>query len=699
VFIDADSTASERLANCWLYLFWYSLRGEGGWTCEAYVDEMGLYHQVELSAHRGKDARPHAAPGTDGLLLPLTDRRGKDAASVFHVPLVSPFQIPWARLPRVPVDKTLSVKSPEFQTLFDWLAKKRDILGSACVAAGLGRENGMRVARFRSAWHSALALGWDVAVAQRELATVLQKQPNLGKLLVLHHMVDAVLKSGTGARFIDKEAFEQDRSRLRRFADLQEEIERRGQKLARHVQGISYSEMIGDMNATGGEAYWRFMEALAPVYDVLPSIPEGDAHLDALFGSNTGLLTDKNYKAARKSAKAVWAFFKAAIKVATDQKLKPLRAAIVDWASHALSMRIQVDEHGLLHAQTAKGFESTIVDHDLAHKAFILMDAYNLIVALKDLEKEWKSEGLRTPKAFSAAAAAFSLVGTTAGWRESTLKRLKNARGEKLWKGAKNVLGTAGNVADAVGSGWQAYKEFETDDSDAAVAQIVSGVGAGTQAVGYALAFFGVAAAPIVLMVGAALAAGGTVAYVLADNDDLEDWLNHCWWGCARGEKSSGVKKWSEGPLSSFHQDLDKQMRALSRIFFDFEVKWDYRPVDPVFNRDRRQLRLILTFARIPDGAKVWVRVVGRRGGADELLRPGGVWHSAVVERDSGEQSTRMWEDFDGFHYDEVIGEVRLDIYGDGMQMLPPSGEDAKSARFRVPLIERVVGSDVPTWT
>jgi hypothetical protein len=128
VFIDAESTTSEPLANCWLYLFWYTLRGEGGWTCEAYVDEKGLYHQVDLSAHRGTDARPHAARGSEGLLLPLEERRGKDAASVFHVPLVSPFQIPWARLPRIPVDTTLGVKSPEFQSLFDWLTKKRDIL-------------------------------------------------------------------------------------------------------------------------------------------------------------------------------------------------------------------------------------------------------------------------------------------------------------------------------------------------------------------------------------------------------------------------------------------------------------------------------------------------------------------------------------------------------------------------------------------
>src|SRR6266496_3084068 len=108
-------------------------------------------------------------------------------------------------------------------------------------------------------------------------------------------------------------------------------------------------------------------------------------------------------------------------------------------------------------------------------------------------------------------SAASSLIGTAAGWRESVMKKLGKASGEQLWKGVKNKAGIAGNIADAFGSGWQAYKEFDSDDKDAAAAQIVSGIGAGAQAFGYALAIMAVPGAPIVLMLGAAVAAVGTI--------------------------------------------------------------------------------------------------------------------------------------------------------------------------------------------
>ena len=702
-FVDSDEETSEPLADCWLYLFWYTLRGEGAWTDEIYVDPDGRYHSIDLTAHKGKDERPHSPRGTSKLLLPFSDVRRGEAASFIHVPYVSPFQIPWARLPAVPPGKTLGTNSSEFKTLFKWLSDQRDILGSACVWEHFVPERGVRVARFRSPLHRALALSWDLAVTQGKIAAELRSNPEHGKLLVLHHAVDGFMKSGKGARFIDKDAFNLDKAYLTPLETLQEAVDDRGKILARYLDGKAFHELTEDMIAAGGRADGRFMEALAPAYDVLPSTSYGDAHLKALFERHDSLLSDKNYKQARKSMKAIWSFLKAAIKVATDPKMKPLRKVIVLWAEHVLpsKIKLKVDDHGLIHANLFKGFEELIIDHELAHKAFILIDAYNLVVAIKDWQKERKTSGMLSPKTFSVASATFSLLGTTAGWRESVLKKaLKKAEGDAAkkelevqmakWATRKNIFGVVGNVADTVGSTWQAFKEFDLDDTNAGAAQIVCAAGAAIQVVGYALAFCSVAAAPVVLAVGAIIAVIGIVLFVMAENDDIENWMNHCWWGMARNDKTTAITKWSEGSLELFHKDLGKQMRALNWVFFDFTLAWDFQGINLLTSRDKRELFLRVTFAHLPDGARMTIKVVGRDRGVDHVVREEGVWSSAQVQRDAHGQIVEMFEAFP-FQYDELVCECRLDIYGDGMQLLPPAEQEPRKVGFHVPLIERIV--------
>ena len=582
-FVDSDEKTSEPLADCWLYLFWYTLRGEGEWTDEIYVDAHGKYHSIDLGAHSGKDVRPHSSKGTSTHLLPFNDVRRGEVASFIHVPYVSPFQLPWARLPAVPPGKTLGPKSSAFQTLFKWLSDERDILGSGCVADDFVRERGVRVARFRSPLHRTLALSWDLTVTQSQIAAELQSDPERGKLLLLNHVVDGFLKAGKGNRFIDNDAFQKDRLYLQPFETLQEALDRRGKRLASHLDGKAFGEIIGDMNAAGGEAYGRFRDTLAPVYDVLPSTSHGDHHLKALFDGSQGLLPDKTFKGSRKSMKAVWAFFKAAIKVATNEKLKPLRDLIVVWASETLPFKINVDGQGLIHPRLFKDFEAKIVDHVLAHCAFFVIDAYNLVVAVKEWQKEWKTSGLSSPKVFSVAAATFSLLGTTAGLSESMVKKalkkaetdlasLKFADEAKMLAARKNVFGVVGNVADTIGSSWQAYKKFELDDTNAGVAQVFCAFGAGTQVGGYAFAFVGIELAPIVLAFGAFFAVGGTIWFILAENDDLENWMNHCRWGMARNKKLTATTKWSQGSLELFHKDLDKQLSGLNYVFFEFHL-------------------------------------------------------------------------------------------------------------------------------
>jgi hypothetical protein len=385
---------------------------------------------------------------------------------------------------------------------------------------------------------------------------------------------------------------------------------------------------------------------------------------------------------------------------------------IVLWAESVLPPKIKIKIDGgdqLIHPQLFKRFEELIVDHELAHKAFMLIDGYNLVVAVRDWQKQLKTGGVISPKAFSVASATFSLLGTTAGWREAVMKKaLKKAESEAArkelqdqmvkWAARKNVFGVVGNVADAAGSTWQAYKEFELDDTNAGLAQIVCAAGAASQALGYAFTLCAVlpAAVPFLLAVGAIVVVIGIVLFVMAENDDLENWMNHCWWGMAGNKNTTATTKWSEGSLELFHKDIDKQLRALNWVLFDFTLTWDYQPINPLFNREQRALFLRAEFPHFPDGAHLIIRVVGRSGGVDHELRAEGIWHSAQPERDAHGQIVAMSEECHYFQYDELFCEARLDIYGDGMQLLPPAPQDPRKARLHIPLIERV-GRNVTT--
>jgi hypothetical protein len=707
-FVDSDEKTSEPLADCWLYLFWYTLRGEGAWTDEIYVDAQAKYHSIDLNAHKGKDVRPHAPKGTATLLLPFNDVRKKETVSFIHVPYASPFQLPWARLPAVPPGKTLGPKSSEFQTLLKWLSDERDILGRGCVVDDFLRERGVRVARFQSPWHRALALSWDLAVTESQIAAELRSDPQRAKLLVLNQVVNGFLKANKGNRFIDYDFFQKDRFHLQSFDALQDALDQRAKLLTAHLDGKAYGEIIGDVNAAGGEAYGRFRDTLAAVYDVLPSTSHGDHHLKELLDHSEGLFTDKNFKGSRKSLKAMWTFLKAVTKIANDRKLKPLRDWIVAWASEALPIKPRVNGRGFIQPNLFKDFEKKILDHLLAHLAFLLIDAYNMVVAVKDWQKEGKTSGLISPKAFSVASASFSLLGTTAGFSEALVKR-RLTKAQAIPKSdlellalekdvgelgvRKNVFGVVGNVADTVGSTWQAYKKFELDDTNAGVAQVLCALGAGGQAVGYAITIVaGVTGGALACLVfGALFAAAGTGLYIVWENDDLENWMNHCWWGMGRNDKTTATTRWSQGSLELFHKDLDKQLIGLNYVFFGYTLDWEYRPIDLVFNR-RPHAVLRATFSCLPDGTKVFVRIVGRSGGVDKELHPAGTWISAHLERDAHGKIVEMSEEFYDLHFDELVCESRLDIYGDGTQMLPPVEQEPQRARFHVPLIDHAGG-------
>ena len=85
-------------ASCWLYIF----DPYGPLLFEVYVDDAGMYHEVDLAKHAGKDIRPHALESArSSLPLIAGQRTTKGTVPIFHWILPSPFQLPWSRFPHV----------------------------------------------------------------------------------------------------------------------------------------------------------------------------------------------------------------------------------------------------------------------------------------------------------------------------------------------------------------------------------------------------------------------------------------------------------------------------------------------------------------------------------------------------------------------------------------------------------------------
>ena len=86
--------------DCWLYIF----DPFGPLLYEVYADSEGMYHDVDVTKHAGKDIRPFAMEGHSvRSTLPLLagQRTTKGTVSIFHWVLPSPFQLPWSRFPHI----------------------------------------------------------------------------------------------------------------------------------------------------------------------------------------------------------------------------------------------------------------------------------------------------------------------------------------------------------------------------------------------------------------------------------------------------------------------------------------------------------------------------------------------------------------------------------------------------------------------
>jgi hypothetical protein len=86
--------------DCWLYIF----DPFGPLLYEVYADSEGMYHDVDVTKHAGKDIRPFATEGHSvRSTLPILagQRTTKGTVSIFHWVLPSPFQLPWSRFPHL----------------------------------------------------------------------------------------------------------------------------------------------------------------------------------------------------------------------------------------------------------------------------------------------------------------------------------------------------------------------------------------------------------------------------------------------------------------------------------------------------------------------------------------------------------------------------------------------------------------------
>jgi len=111
--------------DCWLYIF----DPLGPLLYEVYADAQGIYHEVDVAKHAGKDIRPYALEG-DGVVptLPLVpgQRTTKGVVVIHHWLLTSPFQLPWSRFPHIAPDQVKDGKP--HGGFLNWAQSTRDLI-------------------------------------------------------------------------------------------------------------------------------------------------------------------------------------------------------------------------------------------------------------------------------------------------------------------------------------------------------------------------------------------------------------------------------------------------------------------------------------------------------------------------------------------------------------------------------------------
>ncbi len=486
----ASKAASERrttvVADCWLYVF----DACGPLLYEVYVDAEGMYHEVDLAKHAGKDIRPYVLDGPlvrSSLPLIAGQRMTKGTVPMFHWILPSPFQLPWSRFPHV---RPEAVADGAIDGSFsNWAQTRRELEHfvpafpdkSTAPGADLGKP--LPEVPITCPWTHAFALNRCFQLAQERWVSGFLNDNQRIERKILRSYVRSVESVVGKERFrrdlfdlLDESAFTEEERRDKEQEDFQpDELIRARTALIGYLKSPRFSAMRDDALASPdprvkatfaeieGDAVWglegvggdrKFLDSICQSSEVLFKLEAEELgkevkgflekHPDALYGKPPAL----GWKEQRRALKSYWSFVKAFIAqiewVAPRKLTRDLKAigrevfgVLIDFDFAEKTQAVRMPDGTVRWPRLVVSAEAKA---RLARKYarnpgwnhfFLLVDAYNLLLAC---QTEAKGKTDIEP----VVAAMGSFLNTAASTIEAGLQR----------RGVKHLIVTNRMLAD-----------------------------------------------------------------------------------------------------------------------------------------------------------------------------------------------------------------------------------------------------------
>jgi hypothetical protein len=437
----------------------------------------------------------------------------------------------------------------------------------------------------------------------------------------------------------------------------------------------------------------RLEEIQANLATRLSESRAGDLYLNGLVRDKDSALNVNTFNTARRftvsTGKLLEAVTASMIKTSASESIAQLKTVLkkragIDFSTVKFNPfknrqnsigNIAAPIIDILQRKSLGELSKTITDTKVAQAIFSVVEVFNLGIALVALAGS--KNGPDIIKNLISFAGSFADFVTGFYFISRKL-------GEK----AILRLGVVSGMCDAIVGGWNLYDEVKAGDYDQAAGHGLEAVGGLTMAAGSYLAInggaitiTGVGAIPgtIIIFIGAIVMAAGTVIAWLADNDEMKDWLLHCYMGKRYGMDNAS-KDWSAGDFSSWKDNLDLQISALNNIFYRFDLK-------ATFSYDPSPKNTYCTLTIIPNTIHDFsvVNVDAKHSGT---LGFGNFADLAPLNNPTLKKNGEKIEEISvtwsaGYEIETLKVKVQLDIMGDGKVLFPP--DKPKEKQFDKP--------------
>jgi hypothetical protein len=248
---------------------------------------------------------------------------------------------------------------------------------------------------------------------------------------------------------------------------------------------------------------------------------------------------------------------------------------------------------------------------------------------------------------------------------------------------AKALLGATASAADVYLGLENAHEAKSTGDDRAALFHGATALGGAVGVIGY-LMMAGGATAPVgavLVFLGSAMGTGGGIGAAIFHDSDLDEWVKFCKWGRLATDPKAGKdgdkdieRPWSEGPLRTLSDDLDRQIRTLNNLVHRLKVELKF-----AFTGDGHRLGIdvLMSMQFLGDKSTVWLEVTMN----GHTVRPWAPWKTGASANDV---RASFHEHFHGPDSRAASIRLRVDMFGDRTHWFPSKDliVTAESTRF-----------------